>query len=576
MVPYGSYDEAGSMAFGAFLAGKDWHNIFAGKPYYGFFMSIFYTPFFYFFDNPYTIYRLVCSFLALLQAIPAIITYKIMKESFLDDTYTIPAISLSIIQSYFIVVGIQAYNETGIIVLVWLIVLGMYDKFNRNNDKALFIILALTGFSNAIHERAIIILIALFFTAIASRLILNMHLFSWKSASALVFTVLLSRILTKHVQKVFWSGDSKLHNASVLDATSSFTNIDLLAQSTRQAFLAYFGGLTNTFNMILSGVFIVAIFVLITFWIKIIKNRILNISNSPLDNFLFICSLCFGLCFVGMNVGLFASWCSWISDSIKAGEINAYQYKAFTNTRYSIPFLMPLLLCTFIILIKNNISKKLLCISSIIGLAIHLYWIRHILPLIPNTGQAFFCNFFPLALRKSTESLNIDVWLRATVFFLVSLTVFNVLMFLEKKQLFIVLLSIFIVFQFYYTSFADHIYSSSVNSKKAAVAYDFLINQYTDEKSFPKSVYSFGNDSNRLQFYLNSVYIEIESLPDSTDEDVLLFWGKDLSNLDEVEGLREALANYHYIQIYKDEYVFFKGRYYNDFTSSNSEMFLFN
>ena len=576
MVPYGSFDEAGSMAFGAFLAGKDWRNVFAGQSYYGFFMSFLYAPVFYFFDNPYTIYRVICSLLAILQAIPAIITYKIVKESVEDDVYRIYAVTLSIISSYFIVVGIQVYNETGIIVLIWLLTLGIYEKYAKDNDKYIFLFLILAGFSNAIHERAIIILIAIVITAIVSVIILDIRLLSVKSAVALVLSVSISRMLTKFVQKLFWAGDGAQHNASVLDATSSVTKLDFFDSSTRRTFEAFFCGLINTYNMILAGAFILIIFVVIDFWVKVARNKAPNRQGVSVENFLFICSLCFGLCFAGMNVGLFASWGSWISGAIKAGEINAYQYKAFTNTRYSIPFLMPILLCSEILLIRNNVSRKLLCLTACIGLIVHLYWVKKILPLIPNTGHAFFVNFFPLTLRKTTESLNMDVWLRASVCFLISIWIFTILLTLRKKRLFFWLLSIFLIYQFYYTAFVDHIYSSSVNSKKAAAVYDLLVNQYGDESHFPNHIYSFGGDNNRVQFYLNTIYIEKDSLPDSNEENVIVVWGGDLNTMYKVEGLREALKKFHYIKLFKDEYVFVKGSFFYDFASSDLEMGVFN
>lgn len=564
MIPYPVYDEGGSMAFAAYLAGKDWSNIISTGAYYGFGYYFFYTPIFKITNNPYIIYKLVCLGNAFVQAICGLIAYMIISRYLGNRSTYIQNSIIAVLCSYLVTVRVNAYNENGIILISWLISLlicMLIDTEELKKKKIISIILwGLATWGLTIHTRAIILVIALLIIMVIYKVIYKEELFP-KAIYIIGITLFtLSKVCIKLVQGVLWNNEAgNIHNASV-NVSKHLDNFNFMDINAWKAIIYVIIGQINALNIFSGSLLIFSIIFSIYYIVK----------NWRLDDkkYKFFCVIVctFLACFFGMIIGQAITWGDGVFYNLSQSQRNVDVYKSFTYVRYACAYMGPIILCGLVQL--NNEEKnirKILLFSVVISIVVHLYWLENIMPLISESLTPFE-SFVALAFRKPRQSINIEMYYRVTAWFIVLTSLSFGLLSQKYKRTYLLAITTYLIFQFLYTGYFNDVYYGKEHSTMAIETYDFL--KYVQKKSEDftlNKIYMYNGDLIREQFYFNDLEIVV-GIPKERNA-ILLYKGEALED--------NKLLNYvirnngSVIPLENNIYIFVIGReYFNIFSEA--------
>lgn len=561
MIPYPVYDEGGSMAFSAYLAGKDWSNVISLGSYYGFGYYSWFAPIFRITDNPYLIYKLICLINAIVQAICGIICYIIIskflgkRENYIENSV------ISLYCSYLVVVRVQAYNENGLLIISWIICallcLLIYSDSNKKKNMLSAFIWMLAVYSITIHTRAIILIIALLCVAIIYRLIFKERLFPIFSYIILMLGYISTKIVVSIVQKTLWTSDiNRLHNASI-DVSSHLGNFDLSDFNAYKAIICVVLGQINALNIFSGGIFVLSLVILLVY---IFRNW--RLSSKKYKSILAI-TVIFSICFVGMIVGQSITWGDGVYKAISQNLKNQDVYKAFTYVRYPGVYLGPIIMCGLVNETFKELKKRsLIFVTVIVAILIHIFWFQNILPLV-SESLVTFESFIPLALRKPRQPINYEMYLCVTAWFIMLEGLAVILLINNKKKIYIFLLSVYLCFQFLYIGYYNDVYYGEEHSQMAIKSYDFLQNVLNEDEQLQlDKIYMYNGDYIREQFYFNNLEIVVGTPQENIDNAILLYKG----NLKDAHELQDDINvdDYGIVELDSALYILVKGKTYTE------------
>lgn len=558
MVPYLVYDEGGSMAFAAYLAGKDWSNVLSsGSAYYGFGFYSWMALYFKITDDPYLIYRLICITDAVIQAFCGIICYFIVsrflnkKESYIENSL------VSVLCSYLVVVRVQCYNENGLILIAWLTTLLLCLIVNEVNQKkksiysCLIWIIAVYGLT--IHTRAIILVVALICTALLYRILYKENLFSKISYFLVLIGFALSKFLIKCVQQLLWhTGDGTIHNASI-DVGSHLGNFNFGDINAWKAILITTIGQISALNLFSGGLLIISLCLVIVCLLNKWKE------STPQIKCIFVISLTFLICFAGMIGGLTITWGDGVYEAISQGLKNQDVYKALTYVRYAGAYMAPLIMCGLIeLLSRQSKNRSYIFGIAIISIVTHAYWIKNIVPWIENCLNAFEV-FIPFAFRKPREGININMYMLVTVWFIILINCFVILAIKNRKKIYLCIITAFLCFEFLYTGYYNDVFYCKDHSMMAINSYEVLQELSAKDSDFEfDKIYMYNGDFIREQFYFNNKTI-VKDVPRNEENAILLYEG-DLNNSDFNDAIN--IEEYVVLDLSNNQYILIKGKDY--------------
>ena len=182
-------DETGTMSVAAFLAGDDWSltNLGMGSFYYKYFQSLFYVPFFLLIRHPFTRYKAIMAFHALVMAVIPVCVYHISRK-FLRLDKRMALLFTGAVSSVPAVILYCFYARADLFleVLPWILLVlllegGLALENGQKLKGAIISVLAagtaVAGYAS--HTRGLIMVIASLMTLILVRLLTGKRLAAW-------------------------------------------------------------------------------------------------------------------------------------------------------------------------------------------------------------------------------------------------------------------------------------------------------------------------------------------------------------------------------------------------------------
>lgn len=464
--PWAMGDELGVLATGAHFAGYDWSSVFQAPngattevTYYAGGFGIFLTPLFMFIKGrTYLLYQSILLVCALVQSIPSVIAYRILRYTFKIENRVFCAF-IAVASCFFVTSrATNAMNENALILSMWIAtyILVLLVGYQKRKKCLLSICLAFVlGYSYTLHSRSLIMVAGTFFVIIIFSIIYKKRLVVW---TAFIPCYLLFQILAIKYNAFIQEAVFKINENTIVYNTSSVAAESIISQ-----FWSLFTEnhwraigdilLTNVFglNVVSTTLFLTVFFVWICrLFLNFRMKRKSEIYNETDENFIVI--------------GSFTFFCIWLmiclytiqglGNTIAALE-DGVCTRAHFYLRYPGAFCGPVILLSAVIMQKNWFSiKKMLC--SLLGMAIcAIYTCWSILPRISeNYDKQFdFYNFFsPWAILGYGEYMSTHKFYCVLIIMLV-LGIFIGLLILKRKFiLYAVLLTSLFVYQYMYIS----------------------------------------------------------------------------------------------------------------------------
>lgn len=454
-------DEVGTLAGTAYLAGFDWSDLVGETAYYGFGAMILFTPLFYIFSNPILIYKLMIGVWGILQAMVGCIAWKLGRKYFrIEQEQNL--MFLSIIASYTVVTRNTAlFNETPIIVVMWLLIWCLLEllncEFDYHKKRMITVIFTLILiYSLTLHTRTLIFwlsaaVIQIVYLVTKKRTLFSMRIFLILGIPGYLCVKKLVDIL----QDIIWLADKKtgLPNTQI-----AVNGIELIFfPESWQAWLNIIIGQLNTFSLVTGTVVLVGCVWICREYLRVIKNRF-RIDAKKVSYF-YVLSFA-ACCFLGTILGQSISeWLGYAVEGMKNGMDNqAYGLKVFTYIRYAGPYLGVIIwgILSYIIKYREDIMN-IKTATIVTCFVTHIYWIVCILPYIYHnqvTNEAYLPFGFINNLEDSTR---LRTYLAGTIVIIFSVIFFWNMISRKKTKYFLGFYMCFLIYQYCYDGYYQDI-----------------------------------------------------------------------------------------------------------------------
>ncbi len=552
LIPYAVYDEGPAMAVAAYFAGKDWSGVTSISGYYGFGYYALFAPLFKGTDNPYKIYFVIVEINAFVQAFYGVIAFAIMRKFFkLENIYIV--IVFSCICSYLTTVRPVIYNEIPLVFLNWIIAFFLcFLVKNRLETRKKFygtlVLFALMAYALTIHIRSIILPAALFVVVLIYWLVYKEWFISLKAIPFGISFMAAALYVVKLVQNIIWKSGERINVANT-EIDLGISQLNLADLTTWKGFFLVLAGQISTINLFSGGLFIMALYVLIKYAVLSRKNA----RNAESSRYYLAVALLFLLCCFGMVAGQAISWMYTIYPSLLNHEVGDVSgYKAFSYIRYMGAFIGPFVLCALVMIQHNESFLKRADIVRITlcNLLVLLLWNAYVAPLLDGNPYALEA-YAPFCFRKAHDPIGMEQYRAALPWYLI-ICIFLLFSFVVKNlKVYYAFALGLLIFQVSYMAIYNDSYYGEERSRAAAVCYDFF-EELSDNVEMPKKIYSYGMDSQRLQFYLNNYQVKPVIPDDILEDTVLLYQGK-LTEWTDID-----LEEWNYISLDSNVYFFFQ------------------
>lgn len=269
-------DETSTISGVTLLSDMDWSNVISLVGYYGVGFTVLFTPLYSLFDDPFIIYHIMLLVMCLLQSLPVLIAYRIIRYH-LKEANNLVCLIAAVSANYMVTRRPNnVTNEHPLILLSWLIVWLLFillDTLDNYKKKVFFsALLALAmGYAMTIHERGLLYVVALFIMVI---------FFLWVYRRLLISPITFgiiygacyygANLLKIRVLENNWS---KLTNA-VSNTSVSFDYLTnwLKALPTARGMASILGPVT-TISMVTGGLFLLSLCITAVFLWKGIFRR---------------------------------------------------------------------------------------------------------------------------------------------------------------------------------------------------------------------------------------------------------------------------------------------------------------
>lgn len=488
-------DETSTISGVTLLTDMDWSNVISQVGYYGVGFTVLFTPLYSLFDDPFVIYHIMLLVMCLLQSLPVLIAYRIMRYH-LKETNNLVCLIAAVSANYMVTRRPNnVTNEHPLILLSWLIVWLLFilvDTLDDYKKKVFFsALLALAmGYAMTIHERGILYVVAL---------IIMVALFLWVYRRLLISPVTFGIIYGACYYganllkiKVLENNWSNLTNA-VSNTSVSFDYLTnwLKALPTARGMASILGPVT-TISMVTGGLFLLSFCIAIVFLWKGIfgRKQLIGVTGAesgsgsageagsevggagktsrkdkaPRKEWMFEgmpvydkqrLFLLFLFLFACISMSILSQSMSW-TPNLNAAYIlgtgrNRYGLKILTYIRYFGIYVGPLVLITMYSIWKYGEQCRRLMIYVLFGaFFLARFWMVEIQPYIAKSSNALEA-FLPFSLESRDNLQFRMLFYTGGIFVLLLFAVLCYYCLRRKKQLtLLVALLLLILYQFFY------------------------------------------------------------------------------------------------------------------------------
>lgn len=212
--------EMALLSWAEYLAGHDWSELLSNTDYFGVGFYVICYPFVALIKDRYILHQVILAFVCILETIPSILSYKILRKDFKVDDKVFCFLGAVAVSFFDVVYTATALNEHPLKVILWVIVYLILRLIGTENKKKKIIYSVLVSlllcYSLTIHSRAILTVMAFVFVIFAYLIIYRKWLVNPIAFFATVIPFyFLSKRLVKVVVSFLWktTDSSSLRNS---------------------------------------------------------------------------------------------------------------------------------------------------------------------------------------------------------------------------------------------------------------------------------------------------------------------------------------------------------------------------
>lgn len=441
-------DEFGTLATAACMAGKDWSEKLQTVSYYGFGYSILLVPIFFLFNDPALIYHFILLINAILLGVCGMLCYRVVTAFFKIKSKTLAVmISLAVTMFYSSFINADyGINETMLVLLVWIVIyillaLATYDLTNTSRNRYTLVLGVVISYSFLVHSRTLIIPCAIVVAIVMYRYQYKKWLMNpWIFIITVIAGYILSKWIIEWIQIKFWlKTPGEVMNNSTESLFEALGNFKLLFTYTGiKAFIYAIIGQVYSLFMLSGGFLALGCIV----GCKMLKAHVENRPLKVLVYFIFA-SLTASLL---LNVIVSLS----ITSEVIVSAPKMGQAKWFLYHRYNALFCSPIIMLTFVYLIKYKLElKKISFVSTIINFGVtssfFLFVCRFLVGVTVRTSGVFFA-FIPFMNLNLSQGFQVKDFI---IFTILSFTFMLFMIYTMAHKNYILTCLIFIGFNFY-------------------------------------------------------------------------------------------------------------------------------
>ena len=394
-------DETSAISVAALLAGYDWRDVVSNAGYYGIGYLFVFFPLFKAGISAVHIYRIILAVNAVLIGFTGVVCYSILIRFFkLENRFVKVTISCTCgCMSIFSTSITRSRNEDIYLLCGWLfayIVLILLDETTVKKTKYEVLLLSLLFYMLTIHTRSVTYIIALILACGIYWLIFHKRLVSKFFWIFLISGYGVVEFVLKLYQKWVWQSSSAGNASLGRTVSSAMTKIAIDFTMIKSIFMIVLGQFFTAFSLS-GGIFLISFVVFAIFIFQCIKGRE---RLQTRETALLMLGVLYGLMIMITIGGQCIIWGVNVYQGLVTGKTDyVYAYKAFTYMRYMGSYVPVFIMTALIIAWKDrNIWKKACLGTSMIFIALFLFWFGEILPYVQNTksNMEFFISVVSL------------------------------------------------------------------------------------------------------------------------------------------------------------------------------------
>lgn len=560
-------DESSTLALPAYLTGYDWSYLMAKtKYYYGYGMSVLFTPIFLLIKNPIVLYRAILAVCALLQTIPGFIAFYILG-AFFKQTSNCIKLLLALVATYCVsTTASVVYNEHMLYVIIWIIVWMILALVNCQNERKkmiyTFILTFFLFYALTCHERSKVFVVAMIGVIILYALFRKSCLVSpviFIMTSSLIYKVIL--ISTAKVQATIWPVST---TEAVLNNTSTSVPVSLLKK--KELWHVWYNiilGQLGTGAVFTGGILIIAI--VFGIWMFVRKIFFVRKNDCSIeDSYLYV--VLFGLAVICGTI--FAQSLTWLENAQMAIVDSTLSEggRAFTYLRYYFPCVSPIVVLTLNWLVSNSkerIAKRIIGVAFIIVTLLQINFFYAIVPLIEKTPllnyihQTYWNFSFIVDGDWTSKYTFLPACIICVIFF--SLTI--LLLLRGKKEIMLLFLVILLSYQYIVTDFTMGIPKAAKNFYAVKDTWSVL-EKMEEDNMLPDYI---GVTSNTVkstkqplrfiyQYLLQEYSVRYNERAENYKEGIYID-----SGIQPSEIITKDEDTWYRVELSENQYIFFKG-----------------
>ncbi len=393
-------DEVGFLVVPATLGGNDWSGMIDVAGYYGFGYSVIFTPLYMLTRNPFVLYWSMMVIGAIILAIASCVIYKI-SVSYMDIPQ-VPAVCFATAIVYLADAQMRYLdNEPMITLVIWamiLVFMKLFHEENRAKQYVLsFVMAALMLYALIIHNRLLVAVVCMVIAivlcfVIFKKLIIPVPII----AGAGVVAAIIEKLFIPYMENNYWDAASR---DGVVNSVGTTTTGMFAALSS----LSDIGFINAVFRLIVGnlfassfyscGIFIFALFFLISQLIRLVKDRTNDLGSDRTDDNLVLMDIFMWPAFAITMAGMIMLWASGVKHGLEQGAgVYEYGYKAFYYLRYYAVYLSLIIYAALVRLYhrRQYFDKYLTGRYIIVILVVYTAFQKLIVPYLIGTYNGLF------------------------------------------------------------------------------------------------------------------------------------------------------------------------------------------
>lgn len=356
-----SYDEIGTFASAAKVAGLNWDSVVANARYYGFGFYWLYAIFFKIFHSPLTITYAIYMFTVVLLGIMAVVIYRFVVKEMNDTNKLVSALLVVLITTIYPQINYKYFtNDAPNFMVFWLFVICMEKVFVNREKKFEKWIAILLGYALTIHEKNVSMWIVFFAVFCVWKVIFKKKVFQTKIVWGYLFGgYFLARFLKRVIINSIWI--LRESNEQQLANTDAFYGVSTWFLEEREGIKVVFDIVVSniiSLNTYTLGLVNVAIIVMVILCKEAINKRNELEDDEKKVLLMFLISF-FVLAVVIAGLGVTWGRGVWATMYIPGYPVGK-NARAFSYLRYYYVFVGPLVLAVHTYFSKKRNIKILL------------------------------------------------------------------------------------------------------------------------------------------------------------------------------------------------------------------------